>query len=150
MRKIIKRLDFILLSLMLVISSSVYANMTLEAEAIAWEFREKHALSIEIASFLALIMRVIGGALIVILIVTFIYKLIMLIKEQERKKEKIKHLIKVYVISGLIVFINYFVIFFATFIVETSLTDLYSNTFIVIFGAVAISIILYQLTRKIK
>ena len=40
MRRIIKRLDFILLSLMLVISSSVYANMTLEAEAIAWEFRE--------------------------------------------------------------------------------------------------------------
>lgn len=150
MRRIFKRLNFIFLSLMFVISSNVYANMTLEAEAIAWEFREKHALSIEIASFLSFIVEVINVALIVIILVTFIYKLIMLIKEQERKKEKIKHLIKVYVISGLMVIINYFVFFFAEFIGETSLTDLYSNTFIVIFGAITISIILYQLTRKIK
>lgn len=148
MKKTIKKLTLIFLTLLSVLCTKVYGNMTIEAMEESTKFYNEHKFLIDSTQVISSLMRLTFIVFIIVIPIIIIYKNI---KLKHNQNEREKYIVKTLGIAELLCIINTFIIGTAsTLYGHGSESALYISIFIILISLLNIGIILFKLLKKNK
>lgn len=145
MKKIIKKAFVIFCSILSVLYTKVYANMTLEAMEENIKFYNEHKFLIDSTQIISTILELAFLVFVIIIPIIIIYKKI---KLENTSNNRNKYIIKTLKLAELLFIFNIFIFSVAETIKYGAKKEMYLNIIIILISFVNIGLILFKLLKK--
>lgn len=145
MKKIIKKAFVIFCSILSVLYTKVYANMTLEAMKENIKFYNEHKFLIDSTQIISTILELAFWGFVIIIPIIIIYKKI---KLKNTSNDRNKYIIKTLKLAELLFIFNIFIFSVAETVKYGAKKEMYLNIIIILISFVNIGLILFKLLKK--
>lgn len=145
MKKIIKKAFVIFCSILSVLYTKVYANMTLEAMEENIKFYNEHKFLIDSTQIISTILELAFWGFVIIIPIIIIYKKI---KLKNTSNDRNKYIIKTLKLAELLFIFNIFIFSVAETVKYGAKKEMYLNIIIILISFVNIGLILFKLLKK--